>query len=54
MKNYEYKELYDPLDDVVFSAESLDKKISDRKYLDMHDRELLREALEICVKLYKS
>jgi hypothetical protein len=52
-KEYEYKELYDELDDVVFSAERLGEKISKGKYLDMTDRELLRNALAICMKLYR-
>lgn len=53
MSKYQYddKDYYGELDDVVFQSERLIKKISDKKYLDMHDRELVRNAIDICIKL---
>lgn len=53
MRIYKYEESdYEgDLDDVVFQNERLEAKISERKYLDMTDRELLRTALAICKKL---
>lgn len=53
MSKYQYddKEYYGELDDVVFNSERLIKKISNKKYLDMSERELVRNAIELCVKL---
>jgi hypothetical protein len=53
MTKYEYddKNYYGELDDVVFQSERLIEKISAKKYLDMTDRELVRNAIELCVKL---
>jgi hypothetical protein len=48
---YDNKDFYGELDDVVFHSERLIKRISDKKYLDMTDRELVRNAIELCVKL---
>lgn len=48
---YDDKNYYGQLDDVVFSGERLMDKISKRKYLDMFDRELIRNAIELCMKL---
>jgi hypothetical protein len=53
MSKYEYddKNYYDELDNVAFHAERLLDMISDKKYLNMSDRELVRNAIEICLKL---
>lgn len=53
MSKYEYddKEYYGELDDVAFNADRLIEKISNKKYFDMSDRELLRNAIELCLKL---
>lgn len=51
---YDDKNYYGELDDVVFHSEHLADKISDRKYLDMTDRELLRNALAICMTLRRN
>jgi hypothetical protein len=53
MSKYEYddKDYYDELDDVAFHAERIMEKVSERKYLDMSDRELIRNAFDVCLKL---
>lgn len=53
MRRYEYEEsdYIDDLDKVAFFAEMLSNLISKKKYLKMEERELLRIALDICVKL---
>lgn len=53
MSKYEYddKDYYDDLDQVVFHAETLIKNISDKKYLGMNQRELVINAIEICIEL---
>jgi len=50
---YNYKELYDPLDDITFSSELLIRKLNKREYLNNDERELLIEAIEVCVNLLK-
>lgn len=51
---YEAREYNEPLEIVVFNDERLTKLLQSSKNIKRDDRDILLEALEIIIKLYKS